>query len=101
MLAHGAGEAPRSFNLFQSTYLNHLGLVTLSCDKRGGAVGRRLPGRVPGSAGIDQYALDVQAQARFLAAQPEVDPARIGIAGASQAGWIMPLAAAGSPRSVS
>ena len=46
---------------------------------------------------VDQYARDVEAQARFLAAQPEVDPAKIGVAGASQAGWIMPLAATREP----
>lgn len=92
--AHGAGEAPRRFNSFQSTYLNHLGLVTLSCDKRGVAQsGGVYPGEFPGVPAVDQYARDVQAQARFLAALPEVDPARVGIAGVSQAGWIMPLAA--------
>ena len=68
---------------------------------RRGAVGRRLSRRVRELPAVDQYALDVEAQARFLAAQPEVDPARIGIAGASQAGWIMPLAASRGPRSVS
>lgn len=53
-----------------------------------------LPAGPPrGTPAVDQYARDVQAQARFLAAQPEVDPARVGISGASQAGWIMPLAA--------
>ena len=92
--AHGAGEAPRRFNSILATYLNHLGLVTLSCDKRGVAQsGGVYPGEFPGVPAVDQYARDVEAQARFLAAQSQVDPARIGIAGVSQAGWIMPLAA--------
>ena len=92
--AHGAGEAPRRFNSFQSVYLNHLGLVTLSCDKRGVAQsGGVYPGEFPGVPAVDQYARDVQAQARFLAALPEVDAAKVGIAGVSQAGWIMPVAA--------
>jgi uncharacterized protein len=96
--AHGAGEAPRRFNSFQSTYLNHLGLVTLSCDKRGVAQsGGVYPGEFPGVPAVDQYARDVQAHARFLAALPEVDAARVGIAGVSQAGWIMPLAATREP----
>jgi dienelactone hydrolase len=30
----------------------------------------------------------------FLRSRPEIDPSRIGLAGASQAGWIMPIAAA-------
>jgi dienelactone hydrolase len=92
--AHGAGMAPRSFNSGFATYANHLGLVTLSCDKRGIAQsGGTYPGEFPGEEAVDQYARDVAAQARFLAAQPEVDPGRVGVAGASQAGWIMPLAA--------
>jgi uncharacterized protein len=96
--AHGAGESPRAFNSFQERFLNHLGLVTLSCDKRGVAQsGGVYPGEFPGVPAVDQYARDVEAQARFLAAQPEVDPARVGIAGVSQAGWIMPLAAGREP----
>ena len=96
--AHGAGQAPRRFNSILATYLNHLGLVTLSCDKRGVAQsGGVYPGEFPGVPAVDRYARDVEAQARFLAAQPEVDPARIGISGASQAGWIMPLAASREP----
>ena len=96
--AHGAGEAPRSFNLLYGLYANHLGLVTLSCDKRGvGQSGGSYPGEFPSTAAVDQYARDVQAQARFLAGQPEVDPARVGISGASQAGWVMPLAASREP----
>nr|MDP9490720.1 hypothetical protein [Actinomycetota bacterium] len=96
--AHGAGQAPRSFNQLYGLYANHLGLVTLSCDKRGvGQSGGDYPGEFPSTPAVDQYARDVQAQARFLAAQPEVDPARVGISGASQAGWIMPLAASREP----
>lgn len=97
--AHGAGQAPRSFNASIARYANHLGLVTLSCDKRGIAQsGGRYPGEFPSEEAVDQYARDVAAQARFLAAQPEVDPARVGVAGASQAGWIMPPAAVREPR---
>ena len=96
--AHGAGLAPRSFNLLYGLYANQLGLVTLSCDKRGvGQSGGDYPGEFPSASAVDQYARDVQAQARFLAVQPEVDQARVGISGASQAGWIMPLAASREP----
>jgi dienelactone hydrolase len=38
-------------------------------------------------------ARDASAAVRFLARQPEVDRARIGLAGHSQAGWVVPLAA--------
>jgi uncharacterized protein len=97
--AHGAGQATRSFNSSIARYANHLGLVTLSCDKRGIAQsGGRYPGEFPSEEAVDQYARDVAAQVRFLGAQPEVDPARVGVAGASQAGWIMPPAAVREPR---
>lgn len=96
--AHGAGDAPRAFNTLFGLYANHLGLVTLSCDKRGvGQSGGDYPGEFPSTPAVDRYARDVEAQARFLAAQPEVDAARIGVAGGSQAGWIMPLAATRQP----
>lgn len=96
--AHGAGMAPRAFNSSTALYANHLGLVTLSCDKRGIAQsGGSYPGEFPSEEAVGQYAADVAAQARFLAAQPEVDPSRIGVAGASQAGWIMPPAAVREP----
>jgi uncharacterized protein len=97
--AHGSGMAPRAFNSITALYANQLGLVTLSCDKRGIAQsGGRYPGEFPSEQAVDQYARDVAAQARFLAAQPEVDPNRVGVAGASQAGWIMPRAAVREPR---
>lgn len=95
--AHGGGEAPRSFNSAWQHFANNLGLITLSCDKRGvGQSGGRYEG-FPSAGVVDLLARDVEAQARWLAGQPEVDPARIGIAGASQAGWIMPVAAGREP----
>jgi uncharacterized protein len=96
--AHGGGPAPRSYNSINQLYLNHLGIATLSCDKRGvGQSGGAYPGDFPSPSVVDRYARDVQAQARWLATQPEIDAARIGIAGVSQAGWIMPLAASREP----
>ena len=92
--AHGGGPALRTWVAFQAAHLHRLGVITLACDKRGiGQSGGRAAGeraRPPPLAGL---ARDVEAQARFLATQPEVDPARVGVMGASQAGWIMPLAA--------
>jgi dienelactone hydrolase len=70
----------------------------LTCDKRGVAQsGGQYPGEFPSEEAVGQYARDLAAQARFLAAQPEIDPARVGVAGASQAGWIMPPAAVREP----
>ena len=98
VFAHGGGQAPRAYNSISQLYFNHLGIVTLSCDKRGiGQSGGSYPGDFPTAQVVDRYARDVEAQARFLAAQAEIDPSRIGVAGASQAGWIMPLAAVREP----
>lgn len=98
VFAHGSGPAPRSYNSVNALFFNHLGIATLSCDKRGiGQSGGIYPGEFPSAPVVDQYARDVQAQARFLAAQPEIDAARVGVAGVSQAGWIMPLAVAREP----
>jgi pimeloyl-ACP methyl ester carboxylesterase len=36
---------------------------------------------------------DVAAAATFFRTQPGIDPARVGLAGISQAGWILPIAA--------
>ncbi|MFL5930675.1 MAG: alpha/beta hydrolase family protein [Gaiellaceae bacterium] len=96
--AHGGGPAPRSYNSVNQLYFNQLGIATLSCDKRGvGQSGGSYPGDLPTEAVVDRYARDVEAQARWLRTQPEIDAARIGIAGASQAGWIMPVAASREP----
>jgi pimeloyl-ACP methyl ester carboxylesterase len=98
VFAHGSGPAPRSYNSINALYFNHLGIATLSCDKRGiGQSGGTYPGEFPSASAVDQYARDVEAQARFLAAQPEIDAARVGVAGASQAGWIVPLAVVREP----
>jgi dienelactone hydrolase len=74
------------------------GVAVLAYDKRGIAQSAGVyPGESPTSGTIDQLARDAQAAARWLAAQPDVDPARVGIAGHSQAGWVMPLAASREP----
>ena len=75
------------------------GVAVLAYDKRGmGQSGGRYPGESPTRAAIDVLARDAAAAARFLATQPEIDRGRIGVAGHSQAGWIMPLAATREPR---
>ena len=74
------------------------GLAVLVYDKRGiGQSGGSYPGDSPTAAAIDTLARDAAAAARFLAAQPEIDRARVGLTGQSQAGWIAPLAASREP----
>ena len=96
--AHGAGPSSRSMLSTLSAFYASRGLVTLACDKRGiGQSGGVYQGEGASDVSIDAHARDVQALARWLARQPEVDPARVGISGRSQAGWIMPLAASREP----
>jgi dienelactone hydrolase len=94
----GSGPTTREYlPELQALLLRH-GVAVLAYDKRGiGASGGRYPGESPTQAAIDQLAADAAAAVRFLATRPEIDPARIGLAGHSQAGWIMPLAAMREP----
>lgn len=75
-----------------ATHLAARGIAALELEKRG----------VGGSDGrwhdetIGRQAGDALAAVRFLQARPEVDGARVGIAGHSQGGWVAQLAAATS-----
>ena len=91
---HGSGPTARAYLPDLQALLVHHGVGVLAYDKRGvGQSGGRFPGESPTAAATDVLARDAAAAARFLAAQPDVDPKRVGLAGHSQAGWIMPLAA--------
>ena len=94
----GSGPTTREYLPELQALLLHHGVAVLAYDKRGvGASGGSYPGESPTDTAIDQLARDAAAAARFLASRPEVDPARVGLAGHSQAGWIMPLAATREP----
>jgi len=94
----GSGPTTREYLPELQALLLHDGVAVLAYDKRGiGASGGTYPGESPTESAIDQLASDAAAAARFLAARPEIDPARVGLAGHSQAGWIMPLAAIREP----
>jgi pimeloyl-ACP methyl ester carboxylesterase len=93
-LAHGSGATDRNEAAVYAAYFLSRGFAVLACDKRGVAQsGGTWPGEAATVRSIDLYARDAEAAARFLAAQPEIDASRIGLSGASQAGWVMPLAA--------
>jgi pimeloyl-ACP methyl ester carboxylesterase len=95
---HGSGPTDRSDAAVLSSYFVGLGFAVLNYDKRGiGLSGGAYPGEAPTTNSVAAYARDAQAAARFLAAQPAIDRARVGLAGSSQAGWIMPLAASREP----
>ena len=89
----GAGLPPRP----QAILLHH-GVAVLAYDKRGvGQSGGSYPGESPYPSTIDVLARDAEAAVRFLPTRPEIDRDRIGLAGHSQAGWIIPLAASREP----
>ena len=97
-MVHGSGPNTREeFQTF-AAYCESLGIAVLADDKRG--VGQSL-GRYPGEratdATLDVLAKDAQAEARYLARLPQIDPKRVGLLGDSQAGWVIALAAAREP----
>ena len=94
----GSGDTERAYLPDLQALFVDSGVAVLAYDKRGIAQSNgRYPGESPTSPTIDQLARDAQAAVRWLAQQPEVDPAKLGLAGHSQAGWIMPLAASREP----
>jgi len=71
------------------------GVAFLSYDKRG--VGESQGTCCPGDYGhFNLLAADAVGAVNTLRAMPEIDPRHVGLLGASQAGWIVPLAAARS-----
>jgi pimeloyl-ACP methyl ester carboxylesterase len=97
-MVHGSGPQTRAeFQVF-AAWCELLGIGVLADDKRGvGESAGAYPGEQATGPTIDVLARDAQAEARFLAGLPQVDPKRVGLFGDSQAGWIIALAAAREP----
>jgi dipeptidyl aminopeptidase/acylaminoacyl peptidase len=97
-MVHGSGARTRDeFDVFTAYFALH-GIAVLADDKHGiGQSGGTFPGESATDATIDALARDAQAEVRFLAGLPDVDPSHVGLFGDSQGGWIIPLAAARSP----
>ena len=95
VMVHGSGPHARDeFQVF-AAYCTLLGVAVIADDKRGiGESAGSYPGESATPSTIDVLARDAQAEVRFLGQLPQVDPARIGLLGDSQAGWIIALAAA-------
>ena len=73
-----------------------MGFAVLRFDKRGVGESSGVYSEVGALASptmIPLLANDIAAAVRFVRARPEVDSRRVGLAGASQAGWILPHAA--------
>ncbi|GAA1389408.1 alpha/beta hydrolase family protein [Catellatospora chokoriensis] len=88
VLVHGSGAGPREELGQEAEVFARAGLVTLIYDKRADYT----------KTHRDYSALadDAVAGVRAVAALPDVDPARTGLWGLSEGGWIAPLAASRS-----
>jgi pimeloyl-ACP methyl ester carboxylesterase len=95
VIVHGSGPVDRG-NLWARAVAELLvarGVAVLLPDKRG-------DGQSGGDwqlAGFDELAGDALAGVDYLKTRKEIDPARIGLVGLSQGGWIVPLAAVRRP----
>jgi len=95
-VVHGSGTMPRAMHRYLVRPLNAMGVAVLVYDKRG--VGEstgtyRNIGTGNSIEALGQLAGDASSAAKVLASHRGVDPKRIGLIGASQAGWIMPISA--------
>jgi uncharacterized protein len=96
VLVHGSNALTRNVFGPWSRYFAGLGFAVLGYDKRG-------TGHSTGDwkeADFPLLAADVLAGVRFLAARRDIRADRIGLWGASQAGWIMPLVASEAPKEI-
>ena len=98
VIVHGSGPLTRDDVRGDARRLVRLGFAVLSYDKRGAGAssGVYIPGRLWGDSAetvLRQLAADAAAFMDRLASERDVDSARVGFFGASQAGWIIPLAA--------
>ena len=98
---HGSGHVTRS-DLYGSEIASHFaprGVAVFQFDKRGvGESGGEYPDSYSSSMVI--YAVDVLAAVETLRARPDIDADQVGLFGMSQAGWVLPIAAAMSRGSV-
>ena len=96
VFGHGSGRMTRHDLAGLAAQWTRLGFAVLRFDKRGVGVSTGtfvFVGTKDSQDVFPQLASDVAAGVRFLRTRPEIDPKKIGIAGWSQAGWILPLAA--------
>ncbi len=93
ILVHYSGPASRESVLPFARFLVRHGISVFGYDKRGvgGSTGDW------NTASFEDLAGDVVAAFHYLKMRPDIDGAKIGLLGVSQAGWIMPIAAVRAP----
>ncbi|MFG2077432.1 alpha/beta hydrolase family protein [Nonomuraea maritima] len=90
VLVHGAGTGPREKLMGEAVAFARQGITVLVYDKR--SAGYSLFRRSYGD-----LADDALGGVGILRRQPGVDPAKVGVWGFSEGGWVAPVAAAKSP----
>jgi pimeloyl-ACP methyl ester carboxylesterase len=96
-IVHGSEAGDRDgYDLLVNFYSSR-GFAVLTYDKRGVGDSTGFYVEQATAANIDALAGDAVAALRVLAARKDVDATRLGLVGASQAGWIIPRVAAKSP----
>ena len=93
VVVHGSGAVTRDVLLQRAQLLMRMNLAVLLYDKRG-------TGESDGdwrNASFEDLAGDALAALAYLRTRADIDTARIGIVGHSQAGWIIPIATSKDP----
>jgi uncharacterized protein len=96
VVGHGSGRVTRQQMAWFSERWTAQGFATLRFDKRGVGESTGTYSEVPSQTSptlIPLLASDIAAAVRFLRGRPQIDSSRVGLAGVSQAGWILPHAA--------
>lgn len=96
VFGHGSGDVARPNRrfTFEAEGLAARGIASLVFDKRGcGESGGDWK-----TSNFHDLAGDLRAAYEFMHAQQGVDPDKVGLRGASQAGWVMPIAASQAPQ---
>ena len=99
VLAHGSGLITRTDQRPLAERFLALGLAVLTYDKRGVGESTGTYVNVGTARSIEIFGLladDALAGVHAIKDRPDIDASRIGLGGASQAGWITPLAASRS-----
>lgn len=79
-------------------YMVSQGIALLTYDKRGVGGSEGVYRERPDDANLKLIASDAVAGVAYLSTRPEIDPAKVGLIGGSQAGWVIPIAAAESEK---
>lgn len=91
---HGSGPIYRTALFQRAVLFAEMGVASLIYDKRGTGASE---GRWSDDVFVD-LAADARAGLEAVRALPGIDPARVGYAGHSQAGYVIPIASAEAPR---